>query len=61
MTILTRPFAALQDAGHAAGGRQSPIPFQPSADSSILPIITSQRDRFRARNAELEEVRLYLG
>lgn len=26
-----------------------------SSSSSILPIITSQRDRFRARNAELEE------
>lgn len=26
------------------------------ADSSILPIVTSQRDRFRQRNAELEEV-----
>ncbi|CAH7671413.1 protein CASP [Phakopsora pachyrhizi] len=26
-----------------------------SAESSILPIITSQRDRFRQRNAELEE------
>ncbi|KAK0532796.1 hypothetical protein OC835_003209 [Tilletia horrida] len=26
-----------------------------SAESSLLPIITSQRDRFRARNAELEE------
>lgn len=26
-----------------------------NADSSILPIITSQRDRFRSRNAELEE------
>ena len=27
-----------------------------SAETSILPIITSQRDRFRQRNAELEEV-----
>lgn len=27
----------------------------PSADTSILPIVTSQRDRFRQRNAELEE------
>lgn len=33
----------------AAGGAGS------SSASSILPIITSQRDRFRARNAELEE------
>ncbi|THH03436.1 hypothetical protein EW145_g6255 [Phellinidium pouzarii] len=32
-----------------------PIPFAPSADTSILPIVTSQRDRFRQRNAELEE------
>ncbi|KAH9083859.1 CASP C terminal-domain-containing protein [Lactarius deliciosus] len=34
------------------------IPFTPSADTSILPIVTSQRDRFRQRNAELEEVRV---
>lgn len=27
----------------------------PSGDASILPIVTSQRDRFRQRNAELEE------
>ncbi|KAG6920313.1 hypothetical protein DXG01_005082 [Tephrocybe rancida] len=31
------------------------IPFTPSADVSILPIVTSQRDRFRQRNAELED------
>lgn len=36
--------------------RSTPIPFTSSADTSILPIVTSQRDRFRARNAELEEV-----
>lgn len=36
--------------------RSTPIPFTPSADTSILPIVTSQRDRFRQRNAELEEV-----
>ncbi|GAA6006458.1 CCAAT displacement transcription factor COY1 [Rhodotorula paludigena] len=30
-------------------------PFQSSAETSILPIITSQRDRFRQRNGELEE------
>jgi homeobox protein cut-like len=36
-------------------GRTSPIPFSSSADTSILPIVTSQRDRFRARNAELED------
>ncbi|KAF8904459.1 CASP C terminal-domain-containing protein [Gymnopilus junonius] len=35
--------------------RTTPIPFAPSADTSILPIVTSQRDRFRQRNAELEE------
>ncbi|GAA5968216.1 hypothetical protein JCM8115_006159 [Rhodotorula mucilaginosa] len=32
-----------------------PQPFQSSAETSILPIITSQRDRFRQRNSELEE------
>ncbi|KAF5380342.1 hypothetical protein D9615_004565 [Tricholomella constricta] len=31
------------------------IPFTSSADTSILPIVTSQRDRFRQRNAELED------
>ncbi|KAF8919832.1 CASP C terminal-domain-containing protein [Mucidula mucida] len=35
--------------------RTTPIPFTSSADTSILPIVTSQRDRFRQRNAELEE------
>ncbi|KAK7005732.1 Golgi membrane protein [Favolaschia claudopus] len=35
--------------------RSSPIPFASSADTTILPIVTSQRDRFRQRNAELEE------
>ncbi|KAJ3550102.1 hypothetical protein NM688_g5108 [Phlebia brevispora] len=35
--------------------RSSPVPFTSSADTSILPIVTSQRDRFRQRNAELEE------
>lgn len=40
--------------------RSTPIPFtnppnSSSADTSILPIVTSQRDRFRQRNAELEE------
>ncbi|KIM21551.1 hypothetical protein M408DRAFT_29456 [Serendipita vermifera MAFF 305830] len=35
--------------------RYAPIPFSPAADNSILPIVTSQRDRFRQRNAELEE------
>lgn len=36
--------------------QSSPIPFTSVADTSILPIVTSQRDRFRQRNAELEEV-----
>ena len=40
--------------------RSTPIPFLPSADMSILPIVTSQRDRFRQRNAELEDVRIYI-
>lgn len=35
--------------------RNSPIPFASSADTSILPIVTNQRDRFRQRNGELEE------
>ncbi|PSR81187.1 hypothetical protein PHLCEN_2v6522 [Hermanssonia centrifuga] len=39
----------------ASPARSSPIPFTSSADTSILPIVTSQRDRFRQRNAELEE------
>lgn len=42
----------MQDSGLA-----TTLPFANSAETSILPIITSQRDRFRQRNAELEEVR----
>ncbi|KAL0579169.1 hypothetical protein V5O48_002850 [Marasmius crinis-equi] len=38
-----------------SSARSTPIPFTSSADTSILPIVTSQRDRFRQRNAELEE------
>ncbi|KAI9060254.1 hypothetical protein FKP32DRAFT_1595655 [Trametes sanguinea] len=38
-----------------SSARNTPIPFAPSADTSILPIVTAQRDRFRQRNAELEE------
>lgn len=38
--------------------KTGPIPFTSSADTSILPIVTSQRDRFRQRNAELEEASL---
>ncbi|ANB14407.1 Coy1p [Sugiyamaella lignohabitans] len=34
--------------------RGGPTPTTSSSDSSILPIITQQRDRFRQRNAELE-------
>ncbi|KAL1743372.1 CASP C terminal-domain-containing protein [Schizophyllum fasciatum] len=50
--------AGLDIGGKAADSpaRNTPIPFsQSSADTSILPIVTSQRDRFRQRNAELEE------
>ena len=47
--------------GESSGSttRNTPIPFTSSADTSILPIVTSQRDRFRARNAELEEVCMF--
>ncbi|KZT10961.1 uncharacterized protein LAESUDRAFT_721378 [Laetiporus sulphureus 93-53] len=38
-----------------SSARTTPIPFASSADTTILPIVTSQRDRFRQRNAELEE------
>ncbi|KAJ3772944.1 CASP C terminal-domain-containing protein [Lentinula raphanica] len=38
-----------------SSARSTPIPFTSSADNTILPIVTSQRDRFRQRNAELEE------
>jgi len=41
--------------GNSSSARSTPIPFTSSADTSILPIVTSQRDRFRQRNAELEE------
>ena len=44
--------------GDNAGINNGPIPFTSSAETSILPIVTSQRDRFRQRNAELEEVGL---
>ncbi|KIM91916.1 hypothetical protein PILCRDRAFT_57062 [Piloderma croceum F 1598] len=43
------------DMGGDSPARSTPIPFTSSADTSILPIVTSQRDRFRQRNAELEE------
>ncbi|POY71026.1 hypothetical protein BMF94_5952 [Rhodotorula taiwanensis] len=48
------PLANLQLGKKDAPAAQ-PQPFQSSADTSILPIITSQRDRFRQRNSELEE------
>ncbi|KAF8628917.1 hypothetical protein AX15_003695 [Amanita polypyramis BW_CC] len=38
-----------------SSSRSTPIPFTSTADTSILPIVTSQRDRFRQRNAELED------
>ncbi|KAK4689850.1 homeobox protein cut-like, partial [Tremellales sp. Uapishka_1] len=43
------------DLGGRTEGRASPAPFTSNGDTSILPIVTSQRDRFRQRNAELEE------
>ncbi len=46
-----RADALIQDASKVA-----PVTHQPTNDTSILPIVTSQRDRFRQRNAELEEV-----
>ncbi|WVR00235.1 hypothetical protein IAU59_007377 [Kwoniella sp. CBS 9459] len=42
------------DIGGKVDGRASPAALS-TQDSSILPIVTSQRDRFRQRNAELEE------
>ncbi|ORY33495.1 putative Golgi vesicle transport-related protein [Naematelia encephala] len=43
------------DIGGKVDGRASPATFATNGDTSILPIVTSQRDRFRQRNAELEE------
>ncbi|WWD19588.1 hypothetical protein CI109_104049 [Kwoniella shandongensis] len=43
------------DIGGKVEGRSSPATFSSNQDTSILPIVTSQRDRFRQRNAELEE------
>ncbi|WVQ84708.1 hypothetical protein IAT38_006864 [Cryptococcus sp. DSM 104549] len=42
------------DIGGKADGRSTPATTS-TQDTSILPIVTSQRDRFRQRNAELEE------
>ncbi|EJU04049.1 Golgi vesicle transport-related protein [Dacryopinax primogenitus] len=44
----------LMTALYQADGSTTPS-YPPQADTSILPIVTSQRDRFRTRNAELEE------
>ncbi|KIJ49673.1 hypothetical protein M422DRAFT_246745 [Sphaerobolus stellatus SS14] len=52
LNLGSSPSNQTPDSTHA---RSSPIPFASSADTSILPIVTSQRDRFRQRNAELEE------
>ncbi|ELU42507.1 CASP protein [Rhizoctonia solani AG-1 IA] len=41
--------------GRKSTVRVSPHSATPQPDNSILPIVTSQRDRFRQRNAELEE------
>lgn len=53
--VLTLRCIQVQDAPPV-----QPHAFQSSAETSILPIITSQRDRFRQRNSELEEVRWVL-
>ncbi|KAJ4498163.1 CASP C terminal-domain-containing protein [Lentinula lateritia] len=47
--------AGLEVVQKESSSRSTPIPFASSADNTILPIVTSQRDRFRQRNAELEE------
>ncbi|KAJ4476999.1 CASP C terminal-domain-containing protein [Lentinula edodes] len=47
--------AGLELVQKESSSRSTPIPFASSADNTILPIVTSQRDRFRQRNAELEE------
>ncbi|CBQ72464.1 related to Cutl1 or CASP protein [Sporisorium reilianum SRZ2] len=39
----------------SARASTSSVPAPSGGESSILPIVTSQRDRFRTRNAELEE------
>ncbi|ORY89725.1 CASP C terminal-domain-containing protein [Leucosporidium creatinivorum] len=48
------PLASL-NLGKKEPNGPAPAAFTSSAETSILPIITSQRDRFRQRNAELEE------
>ncbi|KAJ3748940.1 CASP C terminal-domain-containing protein [Lentinula detonsa] len=47
--------AGLEVGQRESSARSTPVPFASSADNTILPIVTSQRDRFRQRNAELEE------
>ena len=47
--------AGLDIGGGAAKTAERGASPAPGADTSILPIVTSQRDRFRQRNAELEE------
>ncbi|KAL7418489.1 hypothetical protein Q5752_006947 [Cryptotrichosporon argae] len=42
-------------AGLDIGGKDRSSPAPGAGDASILPIVTSQRDRFRQRNAELED------
>ncbi|GAA5935894.1 uncharacterized protein JCM15063_001840 [Sporobolomyces koalae] len=49
------PLAGLNLGKKEPSAPPAPQPFQSSAETSILPIITSQRDRFRQRNSELEE------
>ncbi|WWC71958.1 uncharacterized protein I206_105917 [Kwoniella pini CBS 10737] len=48
----TKGLQGLDIGGLKVDGRISPLG---QSDNSILPIVTSQRDRFRQRNAELEE------
>jgi len=47
--------ASLNADPFTTGGSNPVASAAPSADQSILPIVTSQRDRFRQRNSELEE------
>ncbi|RLV95783.1 Protein CASP [Spathaspora sp. JA1] len=47
---VTRPIGGRNGSSISSGGN-----LRPPEDTSILPIITKQRDRFRERNTELEE------
>jgi len=55
----SEPIAVSQDGLAGLNLGQKPMDVErsvtPQPDNSILPIVTSQRDRFRQRNAELEE------